>query len=105
METQIVSTNVQDIEQINSLKQYITTVKPCSVSLSFYPTYIFYCLKEYETKIFNKMKYNQGMASSFLDIDSGLDWIYEFPESKWHKTDTNYLANLDRHFCGSESFS
>ena len=47
----------------------------------------------------------QGMASGFLDLDSGLDWIYEFPESKWHKTDTNYLANLDCYFCGSEHFS
>ena len=46
----------------------------------------------------------QGMVSRFLDIDSGLDWIYEFPESKWHKTDTNYLTNTDCYFCGSESF-
>ncbi|MGB3511165.1 MAG: ThiF family adenylyltransferase [Microcoleaceae cyanobacterium] len=46
----------------------------------------------------------QGMVSGFLDIDSGLDWIYEFPESKWHKTDTDYLANTDCYFCGSENF-
>lgn len=47
----------------------------------------------------------QGMVSGFLDLDSGLDWIYQFPESKWYKTDTNYLANLDCYFCGSEHFS
>ncbi|NER01376.1 MAG: ThiF family adenylyltransferase [Okeania sp. SIO3C4] len=46
----------------------------------------------------------QGMVSGFLDIDAGLDWIYEFPESKWYKTDTDYLANTDCYFCGSENF-
>ncbi|NES02978.1 MAG: hypothetical protein F6K22_09035 [Okeania sp. SIO2F4] len=44
----------------------------------------------------------QGMVSGFLDIDAGLDWIYEFPESKWHKTDTDYLTNTDCYFCGTE---
>ncbi len=44
----------------------------------------------------------QGMVSGFFDIDSGLDWIYEFPESKWHKTDTDYLRNADCYFCGAE---
>ncbi|MDY7008553.1 MAG: hypothetical protein SWX82_32685 [Cyanobacteriota bacterium] len=43
----------------------------------------------------------QGMVSGFLDIDAGLDWIYEFPESKWHKTDTDCLSNTDCYFCGS----
>lgn len=46
----------------------------------------------------------QGMVNGFLDIDAGLDWIYEFPESKWHKTDTDYLTNTDCYFCGSENF-
>ena len=46
----------------------------------------------------------QGMVSGFLNIDSGLDWIYEFPESQWHKIDTNYLTNTDCYFCGSENF-
>jgi hypothetical protein len=41
----------------------------------------------------------QGIISGFLNIDSGLDWIYEFPESRWHKTDTNYLINPDCYFC------
>ncbi len=44
----------------------------------------------------------QGIVSGFLDIDSGLDWIYEFPESKWHKTDTDCLTNTDCYFCGAE---
>ncbi|NET45355.1 MAG: ThiF family adenylyltransferase [Okeania sp. SIO2B3] len=44
----------------------------------------------------------QGMVSGFLDIDAGLDWIYKFPESKWYKTDTDYLVNTDCYFCGAE---
>ncbi len=42
----------------------------------------------------------QGIVSGFLNVDSGLDWIYEFPESKWHKTNPNYLATPDCYFCG-----
>ncbi|SKB13807.1 hypothetical protein PL11201_530137 [Planktothrix sp. PCC 11201] len=44
----------------------------------------------------------QGIVGGFLKIDSGLDWIYEFPECKWHKTDTSYLVNSDCYFCGSK---
>ncbi|MGB3401195.1 MAG: ThiF family adenylyltransferase [Microcoleaceae cyanobacterium] len=44
----------------------------------------------------------QGIISGFLNVDSGLDWIYEFPESRWHKADTNYLMTSDCYFCGSE---
>jgi len=42
----------------------------------------------------------QGMLSGFLNIDSGLDWIYQFPESQWRKTDTDYLINSGCYFCG-----
>lgn len=42
----------------------------------------------------------QGMLSGCLDIDSGLDWIYQFPESRWRKTDTDYLINSGCYFCG-----
>lgn len=43
----------------------------------------------------------QGMVSGFLNVDAGLDWIYEFPESKWHKTNSDYLATPGCYFCGS----
>lgn len=42
----------------------------------------------------------QGMLDGFLKIDSGLDWIYQFPESQWHKSDTDYLINSGCYFCG-----
>ena len=42
----------------------------------------------------------QGMLNGFLKIDSGLDWIYQFPESQWRTTDTDYLLNSDCYFCG-----
>ncbi|NJK39951.1 MAG: ThiF family adenylyltransferase [Oscillatoriales cyanobacterium RM2_1_1] len=42
----------------------------------------------------------QGMLSGFLSINAGLDWIYEFPESKWHKTDPDALTTSSCYFCG-----
>ena len=42
----------------------------------------------------------QGMVSGFLKVDSGLDWIYEFPESKWHKIEGDCLTTPDCYFCG-----
>jgi hypothetical protein len=42
----------------------------------------------------------QGMLNGFLNIDSGLDWIYQFPESQWRQTDTDYLVNSGCYFCG-----
>lgn len=43
----------------------------------------------------------QGMVSSFLNVDSGLDWIYDFPNSNWLKTNPDYLATPDCYFCSS----
>lgn len=40
-----------------------------------------------------------GMVSGFLNLDAGLDWIYEFPNSVWHQTDTKYLETPDCYFC------
>lgn len=44
----------------------------------------------------------QGMVSGFLNVEEGLDWIYQFPESQWYKTNTGYLSTPDCYFCGSE---
>lgn len=44
-----------------------------------------------------------GMVSGFLNVDSGIDWIYEFPGSDWRKTDTKYLQTDDCYFCGMNS--
>lgn len=40
-----------------------------------------------------------GMASGFLNVDAGIDWIYEFPNSVWRQTDTKYLKTPDCYFC------
>lgn len=45
----------------------------------------------------------QGMLNGFLNIDSGLDWIYQFPDSVWHQTDTECLATPDCFFCVENS--
>jgi molybdopterin-synthase adenylyltransferase len=44
-----------------------------------------------------------GMVNGFLNVDSGIDWIYEFPGNAWHKTNTDYLQNDDCLFCGMEN--
>ena len=44
-----------------------------------------------------------GMVSGFLNVDSGIDWIYEFPVCDWRKTNTEYLQTDDCYFCGMES--
>ncbi|MDF5718312.1 MAG: ThiF family adenylyltransferase [Rhizonema sp. NSF051] len=41
-----------------------------------------------------------GMVSGFLNVDSGIDWIYEFPVNEWRKTNTEYLQTDDCYFCG-----
>lgn len=43
----------------------------------------------------------QGMIGNFLNVDAGLDWIYQFPQCKWHHTNTDYLATPDCYFCGA----
>lgn len=40
-----------------------------------------------------------GMVSGFLNVDAGIDWIYEFPSCTWHKTNIEFLANSDCYFC------
>lgn len=40
-----------------------------------------------------------GMVSGFLNVDAGIDWIYDFPGSDWRKTDTEYLHTDDCYFC------
>ena len=45
----------------------------------------------------------QGIINGFLNIDSGLDWIYQFPESVWHQTDTDCLTTPDCFFCAGNS--
>ncbi|AFY57355.1 dinucleotide-utilizing enzyme possibly involved in molybdopterin or thiamin biosynthesis [Rivularia sp. PCC 7116] len=44
-----------------------------------------------------------GIVSGFMNVDSGIDWIYEFPGSEWRKTDTTYLQTDDCYFCGLNS--
>lgn len=59
-----------------------------------------------------------GIISGFLNVDAGIDWVYEFPNSVWHQTNTEYLETPDCYFCshfdgsdlhhlevGSEEFS
>ncbi len=43
-----------------------------------------------------------GMVSGFLNLDSGLDWIYDFASSNWLKTNPESLANTDCYFCSGE---
>ena len=40
-----------------------------------------------------------GLVSGFLDLDAGLDWIYEFPRSQWLKTNTQHLETTSCYFC------
>ncbi len=40
-----------------------------------------------------------GMVSGFLDLDAGLDWIYDFANLNWLKTDTSHLHSSDCYFC------
>ncbi|MGB3653509.1 MAG: ThiF family adenylyltransferase [Rivularia sp. (in: cyanobacteria)] len=44
-----------------------------------------------------------GIVSGFLNVNSGIDWIYEFPGSEWRKTDTQHLQTDDCYFCGINS--
>ena len=44
-----------------------------------------------------------GMMSGFLELDNGLDWIYDFPNSNWLKTNTNSLTNPHCYFCATGS--
>ena len=40
-----------------------------------------------------------GIVSGFIDVDAGIDWIYEFPSNEWHKTNPAYLQTDNCYFC------
>ena len=42
-----------------------------------------------------------GILSGFVDADSGLDWIYDFANANWLKTNTEELHTEDCYFCAS----
>ena len=44
-----------------------------------------------------------SMISGFLDLDAGLDWIYDFPNSQWLKTNTDHLTTSDCYFCAGDN--
>jgi molybdopterin-synthase adenylyltransferase len=41
-----------------------------------------------------------GMVSGFMNVDAGIDWIYEFPSNEWHKVGVEHLCTEDCYFCG-----
>ena len=43
-----------------------------------------------------------GILSGFIDADSGLDWIYDFANANWLKTNAEELHTEDCYFCSSE---
>ena len=43
----------------------------------------------------------QGIISGFIDADYGLDWIYDFQNSRWLKADPDSLTTADCYFCGT----
>lgn len=43
-----------------------------------------------------------GILAGFLNVDAGLDWIYDFPNSNWLKTNTEHLHTDDCYFCFSD---
>jgi len=45
----------------------------------------------------------QGMVSGFLNVEQGLDWIYQFPQCQWQHTNTDYLNTPDCYFCSSDA--
>ena len=45
----------------------------------------------------------QGMVSGFLNVEQGLDWIYQFPQCQWQHTNTDYLITPGCYFCSSDA--
>jgi molybdopterin-synthase adenylyltransferase len=43
----------------------------------------------------------QGIMAGFVNVDAGLDWIYQFPSQEWLKTNPQHLHNDDCLFCAS----
>jgi hypothetical protein len=42
-----------------------------------------------------------GVISGFLNMDYGLDWIYDFNNSTWLKTNLHSLTNSECYFCAN----
>jgi molybdopterin-synthase adenylyltransferase len=40
-----------------------------------------------------------GLVSGFLHLDNGLDWIFDFAQGNWLKTDVDRLSCNDCYFC------
>jgi molybdopterin-synthase adenylyltransferase len=40
-----------------------------------------------------------GMVSGFVDVSTGIDWIFEFSDREWHKTNTTHFVTEDCYFC------
>ncbi len=40
-----------------------------------------------------------GILSGFLEVDGGLDWIFDFASSQWLKTNPEHLVTPDCYFC------
>ena len=45
-----------------------------------------------------------GMVNGFVNVDGGMDWIYEFSDGNWRKTNTDFLENDDCYFCSMQSY-
>jgi hypothetical protein len=43
-----------------------------------------------------------GILAGFLNVDAGLDWIYDFSNSNWLKTNTEHLHTHDCYFCSAD---
>lgn len=46
-----------------------------------------------------------GMISGFINVDEGLDWIYDFTACNWLKTNPESLVNTDCYFCSDDTTS
>ena len=46
-----------------------------------------------------------GMLSGFIELDDGLDWVYDFTNSSWLRTDTKHLNTDDCYFCSPDTFN
>ncbi|MBR8828041.1 MAG: hypothetical protein DSM107014_09100 [Gomphosphaeria aponina SAG 52.96 = DSM 107014] len=43
----------------------------------------------------------QAIISGLIKVEEGIDWIYNFPQSNWLKTDGSSLINSNCYFCSS----
>jgi molybdopterin-synthase adenylyltransferase len=40
-----------------------------------------------------------GLVSGFMNLDNGLDWIFDFAQGNWLKTDVDRLSCNNCYFC------